>query len=107
MQVLVTDATGFIGRHLIERLVASRVHVRALVRSIEGVVWLEAHGVEVVRGDVGDASAAEQAAGGCNIIYHLATKTNSVGHLLQHDMRVTNVQGTENVAGSAKFAGVG
>jgi uncharacterized protein YbjT (DUF2867 family) len=62
MRVLVTGATGFIGRHLIERLVAAREHVKALVTSSADAAWLEARGVEVVRGDIGDAYAVERAA---------------------------------------------
>ena len=107
MQVLVTGATGFIGRHLIERLVAAQEHVKALVRPSTEAAWLEALGVEVVRGDIGDSSAVEQAADKCGVIFHLAAKTESSGLLSRQEVRVANVQGTENMARAALRAGVG
>ena len=82
MRVLVTGATGFIGRHLIERLVAAREHVKALVTSSADAAWLEALGVEVVRGDIGDAYAVERAADECGIIFHLAANTEAADLLV-------------------------
>lgn len=52
MNVLVTGATGFIGRHLVEQLTRKGDRVRALVLPEEDVSALEALGVEIVRGDV-------------------------------------------------------
>ncbi len=74
MRILVTGATGFIGRHLIERLVAAREHVKALVRSSADAAWLESLGVEVVRGNIGDAYAVERAPDKCGVIFHLGAE---------------------------------
>ena len=107
MKVLVTGATGFIGSHLTERLVAAGEHVKALVRSSAKAARLKSLGVEVIQGDIGDAYAVERAADKCEVIFHLAAKTESAGLLSHREVRVANVQGSENVAGAAVRAGVG
>lgn len=48
MQVLVTGASGFIGRHLVERLRAAGDDVRALVRDSSRVGHLQEHGVRLI-----------------------------------------------------------
>lgn len=52
MRILVTGATGNVGRRLVTRLVAARVEVRALTRRPDAVTL--PGGVDVVRGDLED-----------------------------------------------------
>jgi nucleoside-diphosphate-sugar epimerase len=67
--ILVTGATGFIGRHLVAALLADGRPVRALVRAdAKGLP----EGVEVVRGDVGNPAGLRQAAQGVDLVFHLA-----------------------------------
>jgi len=105
MDVLITGATGFIGRHLVERLLLEGNCVKALVRPETDATWLDAHGVEVVRGDVRDAHAVERVAENCQLIYHLAART-SHGNPSGKDTYPVNVEGTVNVARAALQAGV-
>jgi nucleoside-diphosphate-sugar epimerase len=69
--ILVTGASGFIGRHLVQALVADAQPVRALVRSDEAAARVPG-GAELVRGDLSDAASLGQAAAGCELVYHLA-----------------------------------
>ena len=105
MKVLVTGATGFIGRHLVQRLLREGYRLRALVRLETDSGWLDAHGVEVVRGDVCNAHVVECVVGGCQVIYHLAART-SHGNQSVKDTYPVNVEGTANVARAALKAGV-
>ena len=105
MNVLVTGATGFIGRHLVERLSQEGYRLRALVRPETDAPWLNALGVEVVRGDVRDYPAVERAAANCQLIYHLAARTSN-GNPSVKDTYPTNVEGTANVARVALQAGI-
>jgi len=105
MNVLVTGATGFIGRHLIERLTSENVHVRALALPGEKTASLDRPGVEIVRGDVIDKHSLQRAASNCQQIFHLAARTESSGPS-RKDLEEVNVQGTANVAQAAAVAGV-
>jgi dihydroflavonol-4-reductase len=67
-KVLVTGATGFIGRHAVEALLTAGYAVRALCRSPEP--GLTALGAEVVRGDVLDAASVDAAVQGCSFVVH-------------------------------------
>jgi nucleoside-diphosphate-sugar epimerase len=106
MKVLVTGATGFIGRHLVERLITAGEHVKALVRPAAQAAWLDALGVEVVRGDIGDADAVARAADKCGVVFHLAATTESSGLLSRLDVEVANIQGAENVTRAALRADI-
>jgi len=105
MNVLVTGATGFIGRHLVGRLTREGDHIRALVLSEEDASPLDALGVEVVRGDLCDYRAMERAVTNRQVVFHLAAKIgepNPSGEALQ----AINVDGTANVARAAVQASV-
>ncbi len=72
MKVMLTGATGFIGSHLVSRLVKRGDQLTALVRPATDASGLESLGVKVVRGDVRDQPAVELAVADCQIVYHLA-----------------------------------
>ena len=63
-RVLVTGATGLLGSHLAERLVARGDRVRALVRPGSRTDFLDTLGVEIVRGDLTDPAACQAAVAG-------------------------------------------
>jgi dihydroflavonol-4-reductase len=89
---LVTGATGFLGRHLVELLVARGDRVRALVRSA-GDGELRRQGVEIARGDVRDADAVRAAAAGCERVFHLAGVVSHRRRDLEL-LRAVNVEAT-------------
>lgn len=71
--VLVTGATGTIGRHLTRRLAGSGYAVRALVRDTAGASHLRGiPGVELCAGDITDQRAVEDVVSGVDQVYHLA-----------------------------------
>lgn len=80
-KVFVTGADGFIGSHLVEQLVASGAHVRALVyyNSWNEKGWLRdvpketLDGVEYFTGDVRDAERIRQGVTGCDYVFHLSS----------------------------------
>jgi len=98
MRTLVTGASGFIGRHLVERLVRDGHMVRALVQTSKPVLDWPA-GVEVMAGDVRDPQAMKAAAAGCETVYHLAGKAHALAEVKGDEdaYRAINVDGTRNV----------
>ena len=72
MRALVTGGGGFIGGHLVRRLIASGIDVRAIARSGRSAESLRDLGAEVVVGDVLDGSALTDALRACDAAYHLA-----------------------------------
>lgn len=107
-RVLVTGAAGFIGRHLVERLVREGHAVRALIHAGPPPIACPKH-VEMIIGDVRDAGAMKAAAAGCEMVFHLAGKAHALSELDadEADYRSVNVEGTRHaldaaVAGGAK-----
>ena len=111
--VLVTGSDGFIGSHLVERLVAEGARVRALVyyNSFGQWGWLDQSpvrdAVDVVAGDVSDVECVRDAVAGCEVVFHLAAliAIPYSYHAPRSYVR-TNVEGTLNVLQAARAAGV-
>ncbi|MCA9979430.1 MAG: NAD-dependent epimerase/dehydratase family protein, partial [Anaerolineales bacterium] len=102
--VLVTGATGFLGRYLIPLLVQEGYAVRALVRPTSDVSFLLAHGVELAYADdITDHTAVLTACTGCEQLIHAAGQFRFWGDLL--DFWQTNVEGTAAVLEAADKAG--
>jgi len=104
MKVLMTGATGLLGGHLLRELQQRGEQIRALVLPIENVEKLIAQEVEVVRGDVTDASTLAPAVKDIEIIFHLAGMMGVNRPLA--DYRLVNVTGSENLYQAAQAAGV-
>ena len=114
--VLVTGAGGFIGSHLVERLLKEGARVRAFVRYTSrndpGLLrQLSAEDlarIEMVGGDLRDSHAILQAVRGCEVVFHLGALI-SIPYSYYHPGEVveTNVMGTLNVLTACKEAGVG
>ena len=70
--VLVTGATGFLGRHLVDQLRGAEPGVRLRVFCRGASPWDQDDGVEVARGDILSPADVDRAVAGVAQIYHLA-----------------------------------
>jgi NAD dependent epimerase/dehydratase len=111
--VLVTGADGFIGSHVVERLVADGANVRAfcLYNSQGSWGWLDTSDVrgslDVRLGDIRDASFVAEATAGVDIVMHLAALIAiPYSYRAPESFVQTNVQGTLNVLEAARRHGV-
>jgi nucleoside-diphosphate-sugar epimerase len=78
-RVLVTGATGLLGSHLVERLVARGHRVRSLVRASSRTDFLESRGVEIVRGDLTSPAVCDRALRDTSLVFHCAAKVGDWG----------------------------
>jgi len=98
--VLVTGGGGFIGGHLVARLVRDRRRVRCLLRPLPGRSGPA--GAETVWGDVTDPKTLPRAVAGVETIFHLAGKTKARS---LEEFRATNRDGTVNLLNAVREEG--
>ena len=99
--ILVTGATGFVGRRVVERLSSSRQNVRALTRG-DGAAILP-WGVKIAIGDVLDPKSLTSAMQGVDAVVHLVAVIREIG---DRTFQRVNYEGTKNVLAAANKAGV-
>lgn len=104
MEILVTGGNGFLGRHLVPRLLEGGHRVRVLALEAEETSWLEARGVLVDRGDVRRAETLMEPMRRAEAVIHLAAMQDVWRPLAEY--RAVNVLGTANVCQEALVAGV-
>ena len=110
-RALVTGGAGFIGSHLVERLIARGDHVTVLddlstgQRANLGEVAVHP-GFEFVEGSVLDTAAVEGLVERSDVVFHLAAAVG-VDWVLRHPLRSleTNIRGTEHVLRACAAAG--
>lgn len=110
-KILVTGADGFIGSHLVEKLVEMGFDVKAFVlyNSFNSWGWLDycnnetLKKIEIFSGDIRDEGSVEQAMRGCSVIFHLAALIAIPYSYISPGSYVdTNVKGTLNILQAAR-----
>jgi NAD dependent epimerase/dehydratase len=113
IKVLVTGGGGFIGSHLVDRLMDSGASITAFVRynSRNDAGFLELLGerkkdIHIVYGDIRDLVAVRQAARDIEIIFHLAALVGiPYSYLHPDEVIAVNTTGTLNVLTAARECG--
>lgn len=114
-KVLVTGADGFIGSHLVERLIQKGYEVRAFTyyNSFNNWGWLDTlpremmRNVEVFQGDIRDPNGVEKAVSDTQAVFHLAALIAIPFSYHSPDTYVeTNIKGTLNVLQAARKLGM-
>ena len=95
-KVLVTGATGLIGRQLVRRLLLEGNRVRIFVRRLPEAEFMNDGNVEVFLGDLGDPAAVDVAVAGTEIVYHVGAAMKGSAH----DHERGTVCGTQNIVDS-------
>lgn len=100
--MLVTGGTGFLGRRIVDRLLAQGRAVSVAAR--RSAPDLEARGVRFIRVDLEDTAAVRDACRGMETVFHVAAKVGVWGHY--SDYFRANVLGTRAVIDGCKVHGV-
>jgi dihydroflavonol-4-reductase len=100
---LVTGATGFIGSHLVDRLLARRYAVRCLVRRHSSRRYLPVGQVRLFEGDLAGGTGLAEACAGADVVFHLAGVTKA---RRPSDYYTGNAEATAAVVGACLEAGV-
>ncbi len=103
-KVLVTGATGLLGSHLADRMVARGNRVRALVRPGSPTQFLDELGVEIVRGDLTDKAACKAAVAGVARVFHCAAKVGDWGRW--REFQTGCIDATRTLAQAAATEGI-
>ncbi len=99
MTVLVTGASGMLGRAVAEQLLADGEEVRCFQRRPSGV-----RGARDQLGSIEDRAAVTAAVRGCSAVIHLAAKVSFTGVAADFDR--INIEGTRHLLDAAQEAGV-
>lgn len=94
MKVLITGSNGFIGSHLVERLLTQHYHIKCLVRKTSVLKWIEHLPIELVHGDIMDFDSLAPAISNVDYIYHLGglLRTSRESEFFR-----VNCEGTKNL----------
>ena len=105
MRTLVTGGTGFLGSHLVERLLAQGHEVRALARKTSDITHLRAIGAQIISGDVEDYESLLPAVKGVDVVYHAAARVMP-GWGAWKWFESSIIKGTDNMLKASAEAGV-
>ncbi|MDG2140275.1 MAG: NAD-dependent epimerase/dehydratase family protein [Gammaproteobacteria bacterium] len=99
-KILVTGATGFIGKHLVPHLLDVGGELRLLARNKRSADFFSHPGIETNFGDLKDRESLLSACEGVDVIVHLAgsAHTSNIGH---SSSRKINVDGTKTLLSAA------
>lgn len=102
MRVFVSGASGFVGGHVVEGLLAAGHAVRAMARSERSAEAVRGYGAEPFTCSLADVSAAHLE--GCDAVVHCAAFVEEWG--TRADFWEANVEGTRRMLDAARGAGV-
>jgi len=105
VKILVTGATGFIGRRLVEHLLVKGHSVACLVRMTSDVGFLKERGARLIIGDVGDEVDVSRAFRDVEpeAVFHCAALVMSKA---SSELNRNNVEGTLNICRASLWHGV-
>jgi nucleoside-diphosphate-sugar epimerase len=104
VKALVTGASGFVGRTLVETLLTANHQPRGFVRPTSRVEPLKRLGVELCFGDLRDPESLDRAAQGVDVVFHTAARVGVWGR--PQEYQEANVRGTYHVLEAMRKAGV-
>lgn len=103
-QIALTGATGFVGRHVVSRLLSRGYRIHTLVRDPQKLATKDTH-LKPVVGDLFDDHAIEELLRGCDAVVHLVgiiMEKPAAGQTFQR----VHVEATQRLLTAVKHAGI-
>ena len=100
-RALVTGGSGFIGQHLVNRLIDNGVQTRCLARPSSDMSAMDGRPLEIVRGHLTDSESLTAAMANVDVVFHLAGLTKTLRRNALWDV---NESGTAAIAKAASNA---
>jgi len=103
MRVLVTGGAGFIGSHLVDKLMQQGYHVRVVDNLSAGRIenikqWLNHPRLQLIKGDLRNPQIANEATKGVDMVFHLAANPEvRIGSQKPQEIYENNVTATYNL----------
>jgi dihydroflavonol-4-reductase len=105
MKCFVTGATGFLGSHVAQQLLARGADLRLLVRPTSRTGNIDDLKAERIVGDLRDLDSLRNGMAGCEFVFHVAADYRLWARNGQ-ELYGSNVEGTRNILQAARDAGV-
>ncbi|MCK5306140.1 MAG: NAD-dependent epimerase/dehydratase family protein [Candidatus Omnitrophica bacterium] len=99
-RVFITGASGFIGSHIVDRLVEAGYELTALVREQSDLSFVPTDRLTLCQGDLTDYESVEKAMKNCEVVVHAAARTSDWGN--KEKFYRANVEGTQNLLKAAR-----
>lgn len=101
MKILVTGGAGFIGSHIVKRLLTDGHEVRVLDNIARNVNHVSGLDVEFIKGDIRDKPTVIEAMRGCEVVFNEAAICMNRCKAHPQEAIDVNIQGSYNVFGAA------
>ncbi|MEW5758519.1 MAG: NAD-dependent epimerase/dehydratase family protein [Candidatus Omnitrophota bacterium] len=103
MNILITGATGFIGRHLVDGLIKRGIRPKLLIRRTSRIDYFKDKPVEFIYADILNFDSLKDSFSGVDIVFHCAAEVSGGP---RDKLFTANVVGTENVCRAALDVGI-
>jgi len=103
-KVFVTGSNGFIGSHLVDRLVECGYNVTALIRENSDLTFLPVEKITLHKGDLRDFNSLKEGMAGCKAVFHIGAMAADWGE--KQEFYNINVVGTKNILQVSKANGI-
>lgn len=112
MKHFVTGGSGFIGSHIVDKLIEDQHEVIVYDNYSSGQELFIKHHLsnprfQLIRGDILDLNLLTKSMSGCNFVFHLAANADVRGGIINTDIDLQqNTLGTKNVLEAMKINGI-
>ncbi|MCW3072809.1 MAG: hypothetical protein JWO44_2699 [Bacteroidetes bacterium] len=92
LKVLITGASGFVGRHLLDGIDTTRFEISVITRDLNKKIPLLPAGAKIMQADLNDEASLVKATAGIDVLINTAAEVRNTAQLAE-----TNIEGTKKL----------